>query len=227
MAPDLVPAHVGIIMDGNGRWARERNLPRTHGHGEGLKAAKRIVRAASDLGIRCLSLYAFSTENWKRATDEVSYLMDLIKTHLKQEFRFYRENGVRVVHSGNRSGLPADILAEIDETARETAGFTGLTVNLLVNYGGRDEIIRAANKASETGALTEKSLSAALDNPEFPELDLLIRTGREYRISNFLLWQSAYAELWFSDKYWPDWEASDLAEAVAGYQKRNRRFGSV
>lgn len=227
MALSDMPAHVGIIMDGNGRWARERGLPRTQGHTEGLKAAKRVVRAASDLGISCLSLFAFSTENWKRAADEVSCLMDLIKTHLKKEFRFYKDNRIRVVHSGDRNGLPADILAEIDLTVRETASFNGLTVNLLINYGGRDEIVRAAAKAAVTGPITEHSLSAALDHTDFPDLDLLIRTGKEYRISNFLLWQSAYAELYFSDKLWPDWDGPDLRIATEAYRERNRRFGSV
>lgn len=221
-----MPAHVGIIMDGNGRWAKARGLPRTEGHREGLNTAKRIVKAAEDLGIRFLSLYTFSTENWKRAAEEVGFLMGLIRRHLAAEFDFYRENGVRVVHSGDPSSLPAEVTAEIDRVVAETSGFDGITVNLAVNYGGRDEIARAAAKAAAAGLrIDEASIAAGLDHPELPDPDLIIRTGGEMRLSNFLLWESAYSELWFSPRFWPDFTADDLAQAIDVYRSRERRFG--
>lgn len=223
-----VPQHVGIIMDGNGRWAQVRGLPRSEGHREGTENAKRIVKAASDQGIRYLSLFVFSTENWKRTADEVGYLMGLIRRHLVAEFDFYRSNRVRVLHSGDLSGLPADVAAEIRRTAADTADFGGLTVNLAINYGGRDEILRAARRVVAQGdELGEASLGAALDQPTLPDLDLVIRTSAEMRFSNFMLWQAAYAELWFSPKLWPDFLPTDLAEAVAGYRNRERRFGGA
>ncbi|HUW41205.1 MAG TPA: polyprenyl diphosphate synthase [Rectinemataceae bacterium] len=223
-----IPRHVGIIMDGNGRWAKAHGRPRTEGHREGLETAKRIVKAAEDLGIRVLSLYAFSTENWKRAADEVGFLMSLIRRHLTAELDFYRENRVRVIHSGDSSGLPSDIVAEIRSVEADTADFDSIIVNLAINYGGRDEIVRAAAKlrASDT-AISEASLSAAMDHPELPDPDLIIRTGGELRVSNFLLWESAYAELCFSPKLWPDFGPEDLANAIDEYSSRERRFGGV
>jgi undecaprenyl diphosphate synthase len=221
-----VPAHVGIIMDGNGRWAKSRNMPRTEGHREGLKTAKRIVKAAEDAGIRYLSLYTFSTENWKRAAEEVGFLMGLIRHHLSAEFDFYRENKVRVVHSGDSSGLPAEVIAEIDRVVAETSAFDGITVNLAINYGGRDEIARAAVKAAAAGMrIDEAAIASYLDRPDVPDPDLIIRTGGEMRLSNFLLWESAYSELWFSPKFWPDFSADDLIQAVDAYRGRERRFG--
>lgn len=223
-----IPSHVGIIMDGNGRWARQRGLPRTEGHREGLKTAKRIVKAAEDLGIRNLSFYVFSTENWKRTSEEVGFLMGLIKQHLSAELDFYRENRVRVLHSGDRSGLPADIVAEIDEVAADTASFDRMTVNLAINYGGRDEIVRAAKRLASSGTEpTEASFRAALDHPELPDLDLVIRTSNEMRFSNFLLWESAYAELVFCEKLWPDFGPEDLRNAVDAYMGRDRRYGGT
>ncbi len=230
MDPARLPRHVGIIMDGNGRWAKERNKPRTEGHLEGVKAAKRVVKAASEIGLEFLSLYAFSTENWSRAAEEVSYLMFLIKSYLKKEYDFYRQNGIRIMHSGDLHRLPADIRAEIDSVTKDTSGFGGLTLNLSINYGGRDEIIRAVKRFQESGTaaeLTEESLRGFLDNPQIPDPDLIVRTSGEMRISNFLLWQSAYAELFFSPKLWPDWDAQDLKDALAEYGKRSRRFGGM
>jgi undecaprenyl diphosphate synthase len=234
-AGQKIPVHVGIIMDGNGRWARSRGLPRTEGHRHGLDTAKRIVKCAEDIGIRFLSLFSFSTENWKRAEEEVSYLMFLIRDHLMKELDFYRRNEIRVVHSGDIDGLPPEVGEEIREVARDTAGFDKLTVNLAINYGGRDEIVRACNRAinsaSERGATPKRidanAISSFLDHPELPDPDLLIRTAGELRISNFLLWQAAYAELFFSDKYWPDWTEDDLREAVAAFSARDRRFGGA
>ncbi|MBN1243123.1 MAG: di-trans,poly-cis-decaprenylcistransferase [Spirochaetales bacterium] len=215
-------------MDGNGRWAKARGLPRTEGHREGLKAAKRVVAAAEDLGVKWLSLYTFSTENWKRAAEEVSFLMALIRGHLRAEFDFYRERGLRVVHSGDSSGLPGEVRAELDSVVADTASFDRMTVNLAINYGGRDEIVRACRKAvREDVELTETTIANRLDRPELPDLDLLIRTGGEQRTSNFMIWQAAYAELWFSPRLWPDWDRADLEQALDDYTCRERRFGGV
>ncbi len=223
-----LPSHVGIIMDGNGRWARSRSLPRTHGHREGLETAKKIVAHASDRGIQALSLYAFSTENWRRTEEEVGYLMNLIKTHLRRQYDFYKERGIRVVHSGNLAELPPSIQEEIQLTENDTCHFSGLCVNLLINYGGQDEIIRAAEKAlSSSGNLNAETLRQNLDHPELPQLDLLIRTGGELRLSNFMLWQAAYAELYFDTDYWPDWTPDHFDKALETYALRQRRFGGV
>jgi undecaprenyl diphosphate synthase len=222
------PSHVAIIMDGNGRWATRRNLPRTEGHREGLKVAKRMVKAAEQAGVRYLSLYTFSTENWKRAADEVGFLMGLVAKYLLSEFDFYRENKVRIVHSGDISGLPSEAARAIRKAVADTADFDGITVNLAVNYGGRDEIIRAVKTLlAREACLDEKSIRECLDTPDIPDPDLVIRTGGERRISNFLLWQAAYAELYFSDKLWPDWTEGDLMEALTDYSHRERRFGGT
>ena len=226
-----LPQHVAIIMDGNGRWAERRGLPRRKGHREGLTAAKRIVKSARKLGIRVLSLFTFSTENWKRAEDEVSFLMGLIATHLRKEYDFYRENAVRVLHSGDITRLPAELQREIASVTRDTRDHDGIQVNLAINYGGRDEMIRAANRwlgnGGRTGELTQEALRRHLDQPDLPEPDLLIRTGGERRLSNFLLWECAYAELYFSDVLWPDFDEPDLRDAIYDYQSRDRRFGAV
>jgi undecaprenyl diphosphate synthase len=224
----MLPRHVGVIMDGNGRWAKSRGLPRTEGHREGLKTAKVIVKAAEDLGIKFLSLYVFSTENWKRATEEVGFLMGLIRQHLRAELDFYRSNGVRVMHSGDTEGLPKDIAKEIRDITAETASFDRMTVNLAINYGGRDEIVRAVRRLVERGIEpSEEALQGAMDHPELPYPDLIIRTSDEMRMSNFLVWESAYSELWFSDKYWPDFGPEDLAMAVNAYASRERRYGGA
>ena len=223
-----LPRHVGIIMDGNGRWARARGRPRSDGHLEGLTAAKRVTAAASDLGIRWLTLYTFSTENWRRAEEEVSYLMFLIQRHLRNEFDFYRKNRIRILHAGDLDRLPPEVVREIRSAMADTAGFDGLTVILAINYGGRDEIVRAVRRAAAAGeaaGLTEARLAAHLDLPDVPDPDLIIRTGAELRQSNFLLWQSAYAELYFSPKLWPDWDRPDLAAALDEYAHRTRRYG--
>lgn len=224
-----VPAHAGIIMDGNGRWAKARGLPRTEGHREGLRVAKRIIRAAEDLGIRYLSLYTFSTENWKRAEEEVSFLMSLISRHLRAEFDFYRENHIRIVHSGDAVGLPEEVRESIRSVVDDTARYDGITVNLAINYGGRDEILRAFQRLIRSGAelSTEESLRSFLDVPSLPDPDLIIRTGGDLRLSNFMIWESAYAELFFSDKLWPDWNEEDLKKAVDSFSVRERRFGGT
>ena len=226
-----LPAHIGIIMDGNGRWAKRRNLPRTNGHFEGLKAAKRVVKAAAELGVRYLTLYAFSTENWKRTQEEVGFLMGLINKHLISELDFYQKNGIRIRHSGDLAGLPSDIVTGLQKIIADTAQFDGLTVSLAINYGGRDEIVRAVRKALAGGIaaanLSEKTISAYLDNPDIPDPDLIIRTASEQRTSNFLLWESAYSEFYFSDKLWPDWDKEDLSIALEQYARRDRRFGGI
>jgi len=227
-----VPRHVGIIMDGNGRWAQRRNLVRTQGHLEGLKAAKRVVKAASDMGIGFLTLYAFSTENWKRTAQEVGFIMGLVKRYLREEMDFYRENGIRIRHAGDASGLPADIAGEIREAERSTRDFSGLQVVLAINYGGRDELVRAVRRLSARhpeglSGIGEDDISACLDNPDVPDPDLIIRSAGELRTSNLLLWEGAYAELLFSPKLWPDWSGEDLARAVDEYRNRTRRFGAV
>ena len=226
-----IPSHIGIIMDGNGRWANARGLPRTSGHKEGLEVAKRIVAHASDSGVSSVSLFAFSTENWSRAEEEVSYLMGLIKTHLRKQYDFYRERGLKVTHSGDLDRLPAGVRKEILLVEEDTRDFKGMRVNLLINYGGRNEIIRAFKHYMQEGGdpekLDESSFSRHLDHPGISNLDLLIRTGGELRISNFLIWQAAYAELFFSDVFWPDWTSAHLDDAFRQYSKRQRRFGGV
>lgn len=223
-----IPAHIAIIMDGNGRWAKQRNLPRTSGHKEGLEVAKKIVKAAKEIGVKYITLYTFSTENWKRTQEEVGYLMGLIKNHLRAEFKFYKENDIRVKHIGNLEGLPKDIQEEINSTVEECKDFNSLTVVLAINYGGKDEIIRATNKAiKENKLLTEKNFTEFYDIPELPEVDLIIRTGGEKRLSNFLLWHGAYAELDFVDTLWPDYDEECFYSSIKEFQKRNRRFGGV
>ena len=223
--------HIGIIMDGNGRWAQQRDQLRTQGHLEGLKAAKRVVTAACGLGLSYLTLYTFSTENWKRTAEEVSFVMGLVKQYLRGDLDFFRDNNIRLRHAGNREGLPPDILFELDEACRETRNYTGLQVILALNYGGRDEIIRAVKKymTSETNddSLTAEKLSLYMDNPDIPDPDLIIRSAGEFRISNFLLWQGAYAEYHISGKLWPDWTEDDLTEAIQDYSSRKRRFGGI
>jgi undecaprenyl diphosphate synthase len=232
-----LPAHVGIIMDGNGRWAKARGLPRTAGHKEGLTAAKRTVQAAAGMGITYLTLYTFSTENWRRAEEEVSFLMRLIQQHLRKEYDFYRENKIRVVHSGEISALPRFVQKEIYSVMEDTGEFQGMTLNLAINYGGRDEICRAVNRYIDSARkqhrygkpkhITEDQLREHLDIPWLPEADLIIRTAGEQRTSNFLLWQSAYAELYFSKTLWPDYGETDLREAITSFQGRERRFGGA
>ena len=216
-------------MDGNGRWARQRGLVRTKGHEEGLKRAKDITKAAADLGLEYVTLYVFSTENWKRTEQEVGFLMNLIHIHLLDELQFYRDNQIRVRQIGDLSGLPKNIQKDIREAEEDTKGFTGLTVVLAVNYGGRDEIVRAVNKLAASGktGICEEDISSSFDIPDLPDVDLLIRTGGEKRLSNFLMWKSAYAELVFSDTLWPDYGRDEFISDIAEYQKRTRKFGAV
>lgn len=226
-----VPVHVGIIMDGNGRWAKQRNLPRTSGHKEGLDVAKAIVKAAAEIGIKYVTLYTFSTENWKRAQEEVGFLMNLIRGHLRAEFQFYKQNGIRIKHLGDLSGLPEDVQTEIKKAMEETADFTGLTVVLAINYGGRDEIVRGVKKLlserKSISDITESDISNSFDIPELPDVDLLIRTGGELRLSNFLLWHAAYAEFLFTNTLWPDYNKEEFLKDIDSFKNRTRRFGGV
>ena len=226
-----LPIHIGIIMDGNGRWAKLLNLHRTKGHREGLNVAKQIVKAASDLGIKFVTLYTFSTENWKRTQEEVGYLMTLIKKHLSSEFNFYKENKIRIEHIGDITALPMDVQTEIKNAKNDTKDFTGTTVLLAINYGGKDEIIRGIKKLAaqkkDFSSITEQDLSLALDTKNIPDVDLLIRTGGELRLSNFLLWQAAYAELIFTDTLWPDYTKEEFIKNIQTFQHRTRRFGGI
>lgn len=226
-----VPEHIAIIMDGNGRWAKKRGMPRTAGHKEGLTSAKKIVKAAAQLGIKYVTLYTFSTENWKRAQEEVGFLMNLIKSHLRAEFEFYKKNGIRIKQIGDLAGLPEDVQKEIINAEKDTEHFSGTTCILAINYGGRDEIVRAVrkiiNQNKKSEEITEELISSSLDTGDVPAVDLLIRTGGEKRLSNFLLWQNAYAEFVFTDTLWPDYNEEEFCKDIEEFQKRNRRFGGV
>jgi undecaprenyl diphosphate synthase len=230
-----VPEHVAIIMDGNGRWATGRGLPRIAGHREGVKAARNIVRAADELGLRFLTLYAFSTENWSRPLDEVSMLMNLLERSVHAELPELMARNARLRVLGQTGRVPAGVRRGIDHVVHETRNNTGLTVMMAFNYGGRDELLdafRALARQVQAGELkpddiTEKDVSGALYTADVPDPDLLIRTSGEMRISNFLLWQIAYTELLVTPVLWPDFGAGDLYRAVAEFQKRTRRFGRV
>ena len=234
--PDRLPHHVAIIMDGNGRWARRHHLPsRLLGHREGYKTVRRIVRAAADLGVRVLTLYVFSNENWRRPKHETDGLMALIEQAARSELRELHKNGVKIGFVGRREGLSASLLAEMDRDKTVTQHNTRLTLNLAINYGGRAEITDAARclaEAVQRGELqpadiTEERLAAEMYAPDLPDPDLLIRTAGEMRISNFLLWGVAYAEMWVTPTLWPDFTPALLADAIADYQKRVRKFGAV
>ena len=227
--------HVAIIMDGNGRWARRRGLPRAAGHREGVEAARRVVRAAADVGITHLTLFGFSSENWKRPAFEVRYLMGLLRSYLQREVDDLREAGVRLSVIGARDRLPQDIAALIEEAEQRTIGGARLHLTIALDYGGRADIVRAVRYLAarvEAGALRpedidESCFAPCLSTGLLPDPDLLIRTSGEQRVSNFLLWQLAYAEMMFVDKCWPDFSADDLTAALADFRRRDRRFGSV
>ena len=231
---EQIPSHIAIIMDGNGRWAKRRGLPRTMGHRQGAKAVEPIIRRCLELGVSSLSLYAFSTENWSRPASEVDAIMSLLREMLHSADQYRREN-VRLRVIGDRSALAPDLLREIESAERESAGRTGMTVNMAINYGGREELARAARLLAEQvkdGTLFpeeigEKQVAAALYTAGQPELDLLIRPSGEKRISNFLLWQCAYAEFVFMDILWPDFTPADLDAAIEEYRRRHRRFGGI
>ncbi len=226
-----VPTHVAIIMDGNGRWAAQRGWPRIKGHKAGVQTVERILEAASDEGIRHLSLYAFSTENWKRPAQEVAALMALLRMYLRLFVHQLAKKGIRFHHLGAREGMPAGILADMKTLEEATAQNTGMTFHLAVNYGSRLELARAARRCVEDGLrpdeVDEQSLASRLWTAGVPDVDLLIRTSGEHRISNFLLWQSAYAELYLTDLLWPDFGPAELKAALDDYAQRERRFGGI
>ena len=221
-----VPNHVAIIMDGNGRWAKSKGLPRAYGHKRGLDAAERIIDCSIQLGVKYLSLYVFSTENWKRPQAEVSYLFDLAEKYLNRFEKFCRDK-TRVIVSGEREGLPASLLEKIDYIQERTKDFNSICVNLCINYGSQMEIAQAAAKAAEQGQITIESISQNLYNPSLPSPDLVIRTGGHKRLSNFLLFQSAYAELYFSNTFWPDFSPEEYNSILTEYAARARTFGGI
>ncbi len=220
-----IPRHVGIIMDGNGRWATRRMLPRTAGHRAGVKNITPVVSAAFDVGVECVTLYAFSTENRGRDKAEVDALIDLIRKRLKPMTRELIARGAHVVFSGDTSYFPDDVQQIMSEIAAENVDGYEKTVNIALDYGGREEIVRAAKLASESGEVTAQSFERGLYTYGLPDLDMIVRTGGEKRLSNFLLYQAAYAELFFTDTLWPDFGGEELAEMFCQYNKRTRRFG--
>ena len=226
-----LPAHIAVIMDGNGRWAAERHLPRVEGHRAGIDSVRSSVELSARLGVKVLTLYAFSVENWKRPPREVSVLMGLLKRYLRLELATLLENNIRFRVIGSQRELDADVRSELDHAQDQTASNTGMVFNIALNYGGRAEIVSAARRALETGVdpseLDEARFAGLLYTAGQPDPDLLIRTSGEMRVSNFLLWQIAYAEIWVTETYWPDFRARHLLEAVLDYQKRDRRYGGI
>ncbi len=220
-----VPKHVAIIMDGNGRWAKARHLPRAVGHQRGVEAVREVVRAARDLGLEALTLYAFSTENWRRSEDEVSTLMGLLKRYILADLGDFVANNVRLRIIGDYKAMAPDIAALLEDAPAKTAGNDGTTLAVALNYGAQDEIARAAAKAAAKGAVTPAAIEAELDTAGMPPLDLLIRTSGEVRLSNFLLWQAAYAEMMFVDTLWPDFTPEHLRAALDEFAARERRYG--
>jgi len=220
-----VPAHVAIIMDGNGRWAKQRGLPRTKGHEMGERALFDVVEGALEAGIRYLSVYSFSTENWNRPPEEVDFLMNFNRALLRQRRDELDERRVRIRRIGRRELVPPDVLEEFDEAERKTAHHTRMDLLTCFNYGGRAELEDAAQRLRADGA--DGSIGEHLYAPDAPDVDLLIRTSGEMRLSNFLLWQAAYAELYFTETLWPDFDRHALFEALRDYSKRKRRFGGI
>ncbi len=232
--PKRLPVHIAIIMDGNGRWAKKRGLPRSAGHSAGASTFKSIARYCNQIGIRYLTVYAFSTENWKRSQDEVEGIMNLLREYLIDSANFKGEN-IRLRFIGDLSRLAPDILELIDKAEKDSEDATGLQVNIALNYGGRDEIVHAVRDIANDvlrGSLnaediTEQTVSDKLFTADMPDPDLVIRPSGEYRLSNYLIWQTAYSEFWFTDVLWPDFSKMDLDEAIISFSKRDRRFGNA
>ncbi len=226
-----IPSHVGVIMDGNGRWAQLRGLPRVEGHRVGAERAKEIIEVSAEIGIKCLTLYTFSTENWQRPSSEVSMLMRLLEIYLKKELSVLIKRGIVFKAIGEIWRLPENIRALVQETEERTASNKGMTLVTALSYSGRNEIVRAMKKAvasgCDVGELTEDTFSKYLDTEGLPPPDLIIRTSGERRLSNFLLWQSAYAELYFTDTLWPDFDRAEMMLAIQDFQGRERRFGAI
>ena len=232
---DNIPKHIAIIMDGNGRWAKKRKLPRSMGHKAGVEAIRRVIKESHILGIKYLTLYAFSTENWRRPKEEVSALMKLLVEYLRSELAELNKNGVIIRVAGDISKLPSDAQKEILEAIEITKDNTGIILNIAFNYGGRDEILRAVKLISKevskgninVDEINEKVFEKYLYTSDIPDPDLIIRPSGEQRISNFLLWQCAYSEFWYSNVCWPDFKEKHLHEAIYDYQHRDRRYGGV
>jgi undecaprenyl diphosphate synthase len=227
-----LPRHVAVIMDGNGRWAKQRNLPRAEGHKAGAKSVREVVETCARLGIKYLSLYAFSRENWKRPKREISTLWKLLENYLKNENEVLVKNNLRLKVIGQTRDLPAAVQRELERVQNMTKNFDRMTIILALNYGGRTEIVEAVknicrDNSLDTDSLDERQFSLYLYTAEFPDPDLLIRTSGELRISNFLLWQIAYSELWITSVFWPDFRKLHLLQALVDYQKRDRRFGDI
>ena len=216
--------HVAIIMDGNGRWAKRHHLPRAMGHQKGVEAVRRLVRALESTGLECLTLYAFSSENWKRPDEEIRDLMGLMRRFIKSDLPEFIENGVRLKIIGDYKTFDADIAEMLEDALARTAGGQR-TLAVALNYGSQQEIARAAAKAAAEGEVTAETIAAHLDTADLPPLDLLIRTSGEQRLSNFLLWQSAYAEFWFTEELWPDFTPEHLGQALDEFARRERRYG--
>ncbi len=232
---ELLPEHIGIIMDGNGRWAKKRGLPRHLGHNAGAENFKTITRYCNKIGIKCLTVYAFSTENWKRPKEEIDNLMSLFRDYLHDALENFRDENIVTRFIGDVSIFPQDIQDLIAETEEESKDSTGMILNIAMNYGGRQEIVEASKilmRKIESGekdidSITEDDITDNLYTKDYPEVDFIIRPSGEYRLSNFLLWQSAYSEFWYSDVLWPDFTTDKLDEALLDYADRNRRFGGV
>jgi undecaprenyl diphosphate synthase len=228
---DRLPEHIAVIMDGNGRWAAQRHLPRVEGHRAGIESVRDVVEGSARVGIKVLTLYAFSVENWKRPMTEVSTLMKLLKRYLRLELNTLLRNDIRFRVIGREEELAPDVRRELKMAEEKTAGSSGMQFNIALNYGGRAEIVEAARRAIAAGisgdALDEQRFSDFLYTAGQPDPDLLIRTSGEMRVSNFLLWQIAYAEIWVTDTLWPDFRKRDLLEAILAYQKRDRRYGGI
>jgi undecaprenyl diphosphate synthase len=222
------PRHIAIIMDGNGRWARKRHLPRVAGHRAGVEAVRRTIRAAGDLGLQALTLYAFSSENWKRPEEEVSDLMGMMKRFIIADLDEFAAAGIRLQVIGNWRALAPDVVELVQRAIDRTSVNSGTTLAVALNYGAQDELVRAATAAAAAeGVITAEGIERHLDTAGMPPLDLLIRTSGEVRLSNFLLWQSAYAEMLFTDTLWPDFGKDDLAAAIAEFARRERRYGGL
>jgi len=227
-SPGGMPQHIAIVMDGNGRWAAKRFLPRLAGHRQGMESLRRCIRACLDRGVPVLTVFAFSSENWNRPADEVSGLMDLLVTALAKEVPQLLEDGVRLHFVGERQGLSDKVRAGLGQAELATAANSKLILNVCFNYGGRWDIAQAAARLAAQGRpITEMALHQAMAMAHVPDPDLIIRTGGELRLSNFLLWQAAYAELFFSDRLWPDFDEAELDRAIAEFNRRERRFGQT
>ena len=230
-----VPRHVAIIMDGNGRWAKARGLPRATGHRQGAEAARKTLRAAGEAGVECLTLYAFSSENWRRPEEEINDLMGLLRLYIGKELNALHKEGIRLKILGDHTAFTPDTARMVDQAVEKTAGNERMTLAIALNYGSRGEIVKAARALAHeaaTGAISpdsidEAAIESALDTADLPPLDLLIRTSGEHRLSNFLLWQAAYAELLFVDTLWPDFDGESFHAALAAFSARERRYGGL